>query len=345
MAVSGSTPNITADTFELGSAYQYRKLLNFANNFINVNASTTASVAGQSSLSFYSRYYNASFNYRRVQPNFNSLGTPYMINDIELLSLTNNFSVVKGKLNINTGISHQHNNLDKKLNNELQTWSGNVGMNAILSKHLNVNVTYFGYTLKQKENIEKLTDSARMQQSISQFSATASYHLSTATKLHFISGNLNLSSLDNNNFLAGPHTNSRNLSSSVGYTLGLAKTPYNFSALGLYNQYKQDSTAYQSYGVNIGSSVALLKKKNLNLQGNVGYFYNRFTGNGAAVNNSNVTYSLNTGYAANRHSFNLFVNYLYTPPKLINNTINKTFQYAAAFKSFAASISYNYRLK
>jgi hypothetical protein len=350
MAVSGWTPNLSADSITSDST-EYKKLINFANNFMTVNISSLASFAGQSSLSYYSRYFNASFYYRRVQPNFNSLGTPYLITDIEQFSLTDNFSVAKGKLNINSGISQQHNNLDKKLNTELKTLSENIGVNAILSKHLNLYLTYFGYHQNQKVNIDTtINDSALVQQSISQFSATASYNLTKGTKLHFISGTLNLSSLDNKNKYLAPQTNSNNLSASVGYSLGFIKKSYSFSVNGLYNRYKQDSTNYKSYGGNIGSVISLLKEKNLNVQGSVGLFYNSFIlSNGTKNNSSNFTYSLNTGYTAKRHSFNLFFNYLYTPPKIINgkeikDQINKTFQYAAAFKSFTGSISYTYRL-
>ncbi|TKK71766.1 hypothetical protein FC093_01720 [Ilyomonas limi] len=345
IAASGWTPNLSADSITSDTT-NYKKLVNFVSNFMTVNISSLASFAGQSTLSFYSRYFNASFNYRRVQPNFNSLGTPYLINDIELFSLTNNFSVAKGRLNINSGISQQHNNLDKKSNTELKTWVSNIGVNAILSKHLNLNLNYFGYNQNQKVNVNTtLSDSALVQQSISQFSATASYNLTKESKLHFISGNLNLSSVNNKNVLLAPQTNSNNLSASIGYSLGFIKKSYSFSVNGLYNRYKQESTNYRSYGANVGSVISLLKEKNLSLQGNVGYYYSSFIlAAGTKSNSSNFTYSLNTGYTAKRHSFNLFFNYLYTPPKLINDEINKVFHYAAAFKSFTGSISYAYRL-
>src|SRR4051794_27813508 len=332
IAVSGWTPNLSADSITPDTT-KYKDLVNFVSNFMTVNISSLASFAGQSSLSYYSRFFNASFYYRRVQPNFNSLGTPYLINDIELFSLTDNFSVAKGRLNINTGISQQHNNLDKKLNTELRTWSGNIGVNAILSKHLNLNLNYFRYNQNQKVLVDTtLNDSARLQQSISQFGATATYNLTKGGKLHFISGSLNLSSLDNKNVYLAPLTNSNNLSSSIGYTLGFIKKSYTFSVNGLYNRYKQESSNYRSYGANIGSAISLLKEKNLNVQGSVGYFYNSFIlPDSTKNNNNNITYSLNAGYTAKRHSFNLFFNYLYTPPRLINDQLNKTFHYAAAF--------------
>lgn len=341
-AVSGLTQNLAAEPLNLDSSYQYKKLSDFVSNFMTVNSSSFASVAGQSALSFYSRYFNANLNYRRVEPNFNSLGTPYIINDIELFSFTNNFSVAKGKINVNSGISHQHNNLDKNLNSEVQTLSGNIGVNAMVGKHLNLNANYFGYGLNQKDGITKLADSNRMNQNVSQFNFTPSYNFTKNNKFHFISGNINFSSLDNTNFATSATKNST-LSTFLGYTLGLVKQSCNFSVNGLYSHYEQDLSAYNSYGANIGSSVAMLKEKNLNLQANIGYFVNRYTDTISENNTNNITYSFNAGYSVKRHSFNFFINYLYTPPKIINDIINKTFQYAAAFKSFTGSISYNYR--
>ena len=124
-------------------------LRKFIRNFLHNNASTLANYAGQSSLSFYNRNFNSNLGYRRVQPNFKSLGTPYMINDIELISWLNNFSMVKGKINVSTSLSHQHNNLDNTLPVEMRTQVGNFNINTILGQHFNLNFNYSGYNLKK----------------------------------------------------------------------------------------------------------------------------------------------------------------------------------------------------
>jgi len=315
-------------------------LRKFIRNFLHNNASTLANYAGQSSLSFYNRNFNSNLGYRRVQPNFKSLGTPYMINDIELISWLNNFS---GKINVSTSLSHQHNNLDNTLPVEMRTQVGNFNINTILGQHFNLNFNYSGYNLKQKNNDTLLVkDESLLNQLISQFSFNPSYNVTKDNKLHYISGNFSLQTLKDKNPTTSPYTNSNNLSSSLNYTLAFVNKPISFSLNYLYSRYKQEANSYTSNGVTLGTSSQLLKNKSLNVQGNIGYYFNRFR-NSLSSTQKNISYSVNASYYIKHHSFNLFANYVYTPPNnAITNAINSTFPYAVATKNLYGGVSYNY---
>jgi hypothetical protein len=100
------------------------------------------------------------------------------------------------------------------------------------------------------------------------------------------------------------------------------------------------ANSYTSNGATFGTSAQLLKNKNLNFQGNFGYYLNRFNNDNKQ---KNISYSGSAGYRARHHAFTLFANYVYTPPNNpINEAINKNFPYAVATKNFAGGISYNY---
>src|SRR6185436_6729979 len=131
-----------------------------------------------SSLQLILQGYTTTLGYRRVQPGFKSLGTPYMLNDIELINWMNNFNLAQGKLNITAILSNQHNNLDKELASELQTFVTSLNINALLSKQFNVNINYNGYNLKQKDGTIKQTDSSRLNQQTHQLRVTPSWTLS-----------------------------------------------------------------------------------------------------------------------------------------------------------------------
>ena len=346
MAVSGLIPDLSSNTKSRDSSN--KGLKKFMGNFLPGNENILASYAGQSSLSYYSRNYNGSFSYRRIQPNFKSLGTPYLLNDIELITLNDNYAMAKGKLNINTSLSQQHNNLNNTLPVELKTQVGNININTILSQHLSVNVNYSGYNLRQKNGNARLPDSLRLndtlflKQRISQLNISPSYYIAKGNKLHYINGTLSLQGLKDKNATTAARSNSNNLSASAGYTLSLIKKSLSFSLNYLFSRYKQESNSYNSNGVTLGTSAQLLKNKNLNIQGNIGYYSNKFSN---ISTQKNLSYSANVSYNAKRHSFNLFANYVYTPPNNeIINAVNKTFPYAVATKNFAGGISYNYSI-
>jgi hypothetical protein len=346
MALSGLIPDLSSNSISLDSSN--KGLRKFMNNFLPSNMGTLASYAGQSSLSYYSAKYNGSFSYRRIQPNFKSLGTPYLLNDVELVTLNNNYSMAKGKVNISTSLSQQHNNLNNQLPVELRTQVGNININTTITQHLSVNANYSGYNLKQKNGNSQLPDSLRLndtlllKQYISQLNISPSYYISKNNLLHYISGNISLQSLKDKNSTTAPHSNSNNLSASANYTLSLIKKSLSFSINYLLSRYKQEANSYNSNGFTIGTSSQLLKNKSLNVQGNVGYYANKFSD---ISTQKNMSYSANISYNAKRHSFNLFANYIYTPPNNeITKAVNSAFPYAVATKNFYGGISYTYSI-
>ena len=318
----------------------------FIKNFLPNNANVLANYAGQSSLTFVTTNFNGNLGYRRVQPGFKSFGTPYMTDDIELISFLSGFSIVNGKVNISTNLSQQHNNLNETLEAEMQTQVGNLNVNAILGQNFNLNLNFSGYNLKQRNDRNELPDSLRLpdsillRQRIAQYSLNPSYNITNGNNIHYISGNITLQTLKDKNPKTAPQTNSNNLSSSLTYTLALIKQAYSFSFNYLYSRYKQEVNSYNSNGATVGASAQLLKDKTLNMQGSFGLIFNRFNKN---IRQRNMTYSASAGYRAKRHYFSLFANYIYTPPNnAINDAINKTVPYAVASKNLNGGVSYNY---
>ncbi len=264
------------------------------------------------------------------------------------MTLTTYHSIAKGKLSINTNVSNQHDNLKKDHNAELQTQVGNINVNAIITQHLSINANYSGYKINQKNgNIHlpdslRLNDSVFLKQLVTQINLSPSYYTTKGNLLHYINGNLSLQSLKDKNRVATVHQNSNNLSTSLNYTLSFIKQALSFSANYLFSRYKQQSNSYTSNGVTVGTSSQLLKNRSLNIQGNIGFYSNKYSKLGTQ---ENISYSASVGYRAKHHSLNLFANYIRTQPNnAITDAVNRTFPYAVATKNFAGGVSYNYSI-
>ncbi|MBX9785506.1 MAG: hypothetical protein K2X48_19665 [Chitinophagaceae bacterium] len=335
-AISGLTQDLADAKIKTPASGSLEKLFGKLMPYRN---STIASYAGQSSVSIAIKGYTTNIGYRRVQPDFKSLGTPYMLNDVELINWMNNLNLSKGKLNITASISNQHNNLKKNLTSELQTFVSSMNINAMLSKSLMLNMNYSGYNLKQKDGTIKLKDSVRLNQQIHQFGVMPSYTMINTAQSHTISGSINYMLLDDKNPATQKFTNSNNLSGSLNYTIGFLKKSVNCTVTGLFSQYKQDTNTYKTYGINLGSSAQLLKQKQLSLQGTAGYLLNR-SSLGKVQNN--LTFSGSAGFRQKHHSLRIFANYVFTPYNPINDIINKKITQAVASKNLAGGISYNY---
>ncbi|MBN9383956.1 MAG: hypothetical protein J0H74_24600 [Chitinophagaceae bacterium] len=337
IALSGLTQDISLGSASTDSVHT--GLNKFMGKLVRSNSSTVANYAGQTSLSLILRGYNTTLGYRRVEPDFKSLGTPYMLNDIELISWLNNFNLLAGKLNINTSMSNQHNDLERKLPSRMNTFVSTAGLNALFSPHFILNFNYSGYILRQKDGTSTLKDSTRLSQDIHQFTLTPVYTISKNSLMHSISASGNYMMLQDHNPATSPYTSSNNTSLSLNYTLGFTRAALNLTLSGIHNLYKQDTNSYSSNGVNLGVSKQLLKEQKLSLQGTVGYLFNKSSYGNAR---DNLTFSGNVSYRLKNHSLNGYANYIYTPYNPIVTIINKQTPSAVATKNFAGGISYNY---
>ena len=337
LAISGLTQDISLPVGNPDTANS--TLEKIMGKLVTYNSSTVANYAGQTSISLQLKEYNTTLSYRRVEPDFKSLGTPYMLNDVALINWINNFYLLNGKLNINTSLSDQHNNLNNNLTSEMNTLVSTGGVNVLFSQHFILNFNYTAYHLQQKDGTTILTDSTRLNQMINQFSITPVYTLSKDSLMHSISVSVNLMTLQDKNPATSPFSNSNNISISLNYNLGFLTKALNFSFSGIHNEYKQSSNSYSSNGINLGCSKQMLKEKELSLQGTIGYLFNKSSyGN---VQN-NLTFSANAGYHKKHHSFNAYANYIYTPYNPIVTIINKQVPSAVATKNLAGGISYTY---
>jgi hypothetical protein len=337
VAASGLTQDLSAEDRISDSGTT--NLMKVMNNFITDNNSSVAGFAGQTSLIYNSLNFNTNLSYRRVEPQFKSLGTPYLVSDQELISWTNYLSLGMGKFAVSTVLSQQHDDLDKNLPTEIKTLFGSAFINWIIDSNFSAGLGYSGYDFRNKAGTQSLKDSTTLHQLVSQFNLNPGYHFTRGYKLHYISATMNYSVLNDKNRFTSSRTNNDNLSASLNYTLGLIKKYCSFSGSAIYSNYKQDTTSYNSYGGILGASLQLLKNRNLNIQGNVGFYFNKFN---SGNSQQNVTYSFSAGYLLKRHSFNAFANYIYTPPNNINAIISKNATYAVASKNLAGGITYIY---
>ncbi|NIG56419.1 hypothetical protein [Chitinophaga sp. Cy-1792] len=338
LAVSGITMDLHADKTAVDST---NATLKFIAGLLPYNNSSQATWAGQTNLSLNLPGASTALGFRRVQPDFKSLGTPYMINDVQIISLTNSDNFLKGKINLSDNFNLQHNNLTHKLAGELQTFTGNVNANFVVNTHLNLNAGISGYRLYMADGAAPVKDSVRTNQYILQLNFTPSYTFIKGTDVHTINSNINYSTLNDKNIVTSPQTTSNNLAVSLNYSWALTQRNMNLLCGAQYFRYNQADNGYNSLGINLGGGGQLLKDKKLSLQGTLGYLHSQYA---SGSSTGNFTFSFSSGYHTGAHSFNLFANYVITPQNNINAAINAInhVPYAVTTSNLAGGASYNY---
>ena len=305
---------------------------------LTTNGSTSVAWAGQTLLALHAGKVQTTLGFRRVQPDFKSLGTPYMLNDVQQLSLNNHFSLSKGRLNIATSLARQHNNLNKKLSSRLETTTAVLNINSLVSQKFSINLNATGYGLHQKDGSFKVNDSFRLKQQVLQGSIAPVYTILSASGTTSLSGNLTVGGLFDSNPATEDMNANRNFSVSVTAARFFMKKSMNLSLTALHNRFEQGNDLFTSSGLTAGAGTQLLKGKNLSLQGTLGYLFNNYQ---SATTAGNVTFSFNAGYNAGRHMFNAFTNYLITTPGNRFSGMDRI-PVAVSTKNFAGGVSYTY---
>jgi len=318
-----------------------KQVPSFLKKLIPINSSSVISWSGQVQLALMLNNFNAILGYRRVEPDFKSLGVPYALDDIEMISANVNTSFNKGKINLNAAFNSQHNNLQNMLSSRLVTRTGNLSLNTFVNQHLNINMNMTGVRILQKDGLLELNDLQRLDQTMITAVLAPSLNFSDLVHQHTISGSFTYTNLNDQNPTTKDQTNGNNVSASLNYGLYFTQKYFDVNSTVLYSVYEQQNSQYKSLGFNVGGNVQLLKARTLNLQGSVGYFLNKASD---SATGNNYTFSFNGSYLLfNSHSIGIFASYMITPPVNLNplNDINHV-PYAVNSKMLSGGITYAY---
>jgi hypothetical protein len=315
------TGDLAAGLLNRDQSYQeidsigYYKIPTLMRKIMPINWSSVFSYAGQSQLSFTWKSINASAGYRRIAPDFVSLGVPYMLNDLEMVNGNFGGSFDKGRLSTNLSFTTQHDNLSHQLVSTLLTRTGNLGLNAFVSQHLNLNATVTAVQVYQRNGTEQLSDSVRMNQLMLAFTLAPTINFSDNNYQHTITASLSYTDLNDHNPVTSELAGGNNISTSLNYSLYFNHSFWGLNTSLLYSQYGQGENKYESTGLNAGANMQLLSGHQLALQGSIGYFLNHYT---SSPTGNNTTFSFNGNYTLQHHSLGVYLNYVLTPPINLN---------------------------
>lgn len=313
----------------------------FLSKIFPVTNSSLMSWAADAQLSLALKNFNAMLGYRRVQPDFKSLGIPYFLNDIQMFSGNVGTNLAKGRINLNAAFTSQHNNLGKKLNSELVTMTGNFSASALVSQNFFISANFTGVNVHQKDGLISLTDSTRMNQLMLSLVVSPTLNFYSNTLQHNIGTSFTYTNLNDKNPSTTKYASGSNINASTNYSIYFSQKYFGINTGFLYSSYKQEESDYMSLGANLGLNTQLLKSKNLSLQGEAGYFFNRDSHSPAA---NNITFSFNSSYSLkNQHSFGLYVSYIITPPVNLNPLDDiYNVPYSVNSKMLSGGVNYSY---
>jgi hypothetical protein len=307
-----------------------------ARRLFGINATSEYYTAFSGMLGYRSKNYGVKIGYKRIEPDFKTMGAYFMNSDLENWTVNPNFVAFKGRLRFNGSIGLQHDNLrkQKSAQNDRVIASANAGIE--LTKALGLDLIYTNFSDNQKPQTALFADSLRIVQTTQTIGIMPRYFISGPALSHVISGSANYSSLNDYNNYFSAQAASRNITTNqyfINYNLSFIKKQLNLF-LNLNSTDLKGQNMKNSYiGITLGGNSTLVKQK---LQTGLSCTFtdakNNLSGNSLIINGTgNLAYLLSKNQ---RLGLNMFVT---------NNSTDAINLLQSNFTETRAELSYQFR--
>lgn len=296
--------------------------------------SSLARFAGDVALNVSLGKFNTAIQYKMVQPDYKSLGTSYISNNIQSLGIVGSAQLFS-RLNLSGAFSGQEDNLNHQQMYTTRGFVYNAGASLSLSEHLSLSAGYSGYLQRQNDGAAIVVDTTQINRKMDNFTFSPSYTIYNERFTHTISLSASYTSnKDLNPFTnASEHTDVNTLASGVSYGLGLIEWSTDVMTSFSHQESVGYGYHYLTDVLSLGASHAFLEDKTLDASFSVSCCLNQMG------NDRNMSFGadLSLGYTLKEvHVFSLTAGLNHF------NDINLSADCSLNSRDFSMSLNYNY---
>ncbi len=299
-------------------------------NLISTNSTTERYNAIQTSLAFHQKFFSARLQYRRIDPDYKSMGAYFFNSDLENLTFAPSANMWKNKIRLAGSIGFQHDNLKKQKQTTSNRIIGSANLSTDFNDHFGIDFAYSNYSNTQLRKTIILGNSFRIAQVSENFSFTPRYIRAGEKYIHSVvlSANYNLFSSVDKSIDNLSDTRSNNY--FLNYQLTLV--PKNLTGTINFNYTDVKSAVFEegNYGITLGASKVMNNSK-LTI-GWLGSFLKGLHGQSTGlILNQNVNMNYNI---SKHHGLGASISY-------INNKSKQT-ELAPSYSSWKADVNYRF---
>jgi hypothetical protein len=291
LGVSAYTRDTRSDTVALPEKFA------FMNKFLLPRLSSQVQTAGESSLNFRNKYIGMRVLYRRIDPDFKSMGAFFFQTDMEQWLVAPSFNLFKNKLQINGSYGWQNNNISATRSRTTKRTIGSASVVLRGGQHFNLQANYsnFGITMQPRLNLnpKNVLDTFRAVQVSQSINIAPNWHFGNKQKQQNFGISANYSLLDDLNPQSAFKAAMKTMMGNAYYSVNFPQRKLGFNTSLTYQNVVNSLGTIQNMGVNTGIQKSFAKDK-LSASANIGYFRN---GNAEASGStfqigSNISYRL-----------------------------------------------------
>jgi len=273
------------------------KLLQKIRNITGFNGTTEVYGAVDASLNYRAKYFGLKTEYKRIEPDYKTMGAYFFNSDLESWTFGPSFSILKSKVRFNGSVGVWRDNLLGQKRTTNKRFIGSANASVEFNKALAVDMNFSNFSNDQTPNVLRFPDSLRIVQTTYNLTATPRYTLvrPNLVQVFSISGSVNKLN-DYNEVITTSQTVNRTIDTKQYLISYVASLPKKGTSIFL-NLTRTDlrseliNNTYQ--GITLGGNSNLLKNK-MQVGVNSSFIHSEGQqGNSVIVNGSgNIAYKI-----------------------------------------------------
>lgn len=295
------------------SAQGKNPLVKLFGNLITPRLSTQLTQATQAAVGYQDKWGSVKLQYKRIDPNFQTMGAYYFQSDIESYTVATSLNFLKGKARMSGSYGRQFDNLANNKNAGTGRSIGSLMLSVNPDPVFGFDISLSNYGLSQKAGIRPLIDTLRIAQNNLSATVNTRYSILNTTLSHIFTLTATHQQLSDLNERTASQTENNNQNFSFGYFLQQNQSGFGLNLMLSYTQTSLptavpplENSKVKFYGPTLGTNYTFFKKK-MNTSANVSYLVNQQFG----VTGKVMTVSANAGYQiAKKQSLSLSLGYL-----------------------------------
>jgi hypothetical protein len=269
--------------------------------------------------------------YKRIDPEYRSLGAYFFNNDLENYTVNLGFGLFSNKIRINASTGIQRNNLFDEKVNQLKRNISSVNINYYY-KALNLGLNYSNYSSEISFTLNPELDSLNAIIVTQNISLNSSYSIvSSENDRHLISMNLAVQSVTDDFENVNMSSESQMINLLGSYRFFPNNSLWKFNSMINYNQNELSNIRIKRYGLGVGAERSLIEDK-LSILFNTVYYIS----SGDNIDNKTLNLKFSLPYKINKkHQINFGLLYL--------NRTNSVSVLNGDFQEITMVLNYGYR--
>lgn len=299
-----------------------------------INYSSEIYSAIQASVSYKVKRLGMKIQYRRIDPGYKSMGSYFLNNDLENITLNPSVVTWKGKIRMTGSIGFQHDNLQDKKRATASRVIGAASLSADFTENWGVDISYTNFSNTQRANTLRFADSLRVAQSTQNASFSPRFLKVTPLHSHSVILALNFNTFKELNSQRSLDDTGNDILTQIyfaTYQIGFTASQSSVYATVNHAELGNDRIEDKNTGLTIGGTKSWLGNKVL-VTASSGYILqNRNGGRGYILNES-----LQGRYTfLPKHSLQLMMVYIGNYPDAVSEIQRK-------FMELRVEIGYNF---